>query len=256
MWLQHLQGAKELILYRGGPQTTDYLSRFFSLLDVSGSMFVGGGPLLEGNYWLEDELPATPDLGLERKNAIPSWPAYDSDGQNANHFHELMVFMARMSKLSLESQRPGADLNRVRSATIQVQDELTRWWHNCPTSLRDQSNDWRRQVRPRKLTVPETLEEEGISSIRSCMLGCVIYLNHIHDPVGREPQKPEITEAIAGILDIAQETPEGYGLEMGLYFGLFMAGIAVFNDVATETVLRRKLKADTRVSIYVSIIFR
>jgi hypothetical protein len=218
-------------------------------------MFVGGGPLIEGNYWLEDGLPATPDSGIERKNSIPSWPAYDSDGQNANHFHELMVFMARMSKLSLESQRQGADLNAVRSATIQVQEDLARWWHNCPTSLRDQSYDWRRQVRPRKLSVPETLEEEGISSIRSCMFGCVIYLNHILNPVGREPQKPEIKEAIAGILDIALETPEGYGLEMGLYFGLFMAGIAVFNDVGIETVLRHKLKADTRVSIYVSIRF-
>lgn len=85
------------------------------------------------------------------------------------------------------------------------------------------------------------------------MYGCVIYLNHILDPLGHAPQKPGVRDAVAGILDIAQETPEGYGLEMGLYFGLFMAGIAVFNDMVVETVLRHKLKADTRVSIYVSI---
>lgn len=43
-------------------------------------MFVGGGPLLDGNYWLEEELPMTPDSELERKSSIPSWPAYDPEG--------------------------------------------------------------------------------------------------------------------------------------------------------------------------------
>lgn len=62
-----------------------------------------------------------------------------------------------------------------------------------------------------------------------------------------------MTEAIAEILEIAKETPEGFGLEMGLYFGLFMAGIAVFNEPNEEDLLRRKLKADTSVSIYVDI---
>jgi hypothetical protein len=81
LWLQHLQGAKDLILYRGGPKTTDYLSRFFSLLDVSGSLFTGGGTLIQGNYWLEDEIKSeTSDSGKERRNSIPSWPAYDAEG--------------------------------------------------------------------------------------------------------------------------------------------------------------------------------
>jgi hypothetical protein len=78
LWLEHLKGARDLILYRGGPKTTDYLSRFFSLLDVSGSLTVGGGPLLEGNYWLDDE--AVDEQGNKRKNAIPNWPAYDPEG--------------------------------------------------------------------------------------------------------------------------------------------------------------------------------
>lgn len=162
--------------------------------------------------------------------------------------------MARMSKLSSGSMSEDVDQLQVKLETRQLEIGLGRWWQNCPPKLRDQSNDWRRQIRPRKLTVDETLEEEGISSIKCCLYGCVIYLNHILDPLAREPQKPEVTEAIRNILDIANETPEGYGLEMGLYFGLFMAGIAVFNNYETEALLRRKLKADTRVGIYVSLI--
>lgn len=251
LWLQHLQGARDLILYRGGPRTTDYLSRFFSLLDVSGSVFAGGGTLLKGNYWLEDALPALPESSKkEQKSSIPSWPAYDPEGSNSNHFHQLMVFMATMSRLSSDSMSDEADQVQVRHDTMRLKDDLSAWWQHCPPKLRDQSFDWRRQVRPVKLTVPETLEEEGISSITSCMYGCVIYLNHILDPLIREPQKPEVTEAIHAICSIAKETPEGYGLEMGLYFGLFMAGVAVFNDLEVENLLRQKLKADTRVSIY------
>lgn len=164
-----------------------------------------------------------------------------------------MTFMARMSRLSSESMAKDADPAYVQATAASIRDDLNRWWQSCPPALRDQPTDWRRQIRPRKLTVPETLQEEGMSSIRSCLFGCIIYLNHILDPVCREPRKPEVTEAIVEILDIAKETPEGYGLEMGLYFGLFMAGIAVFNETETEDLLRRKLKADTSVSIYVRI---
>lgn len=233
-------------------------------------MFAGGGTLLKGNYWLEDALPALPESSKkEQKSSIPSWPAYDPEGvsllvsfptlamsnihqSNSSHFHQLMVFMATMSRLSSDSMSDEADQVQVKHDTMQLKDDLSAWWQHCPPKLRDQSFDWRRQVRPVKLTVPETLEEEGISSITSCMYGCVIYLNHILDPLIREPQKPEVTEAIHAICSIAKETPEGYGLEMGLYFGLFMAGVAVFNDLEVENLLRQKLKADTRVSIYVS----
>ena len=162
-----------------------------------------------------------------------------------------MVYMARMSRLSADSLDTMKDQHLVKAETIRTTHELRAWWASCPPSIRDQSNDWRRQLRPRKLTVSETLEEEGISSIRSCVHGCVIYLYHILDPVARDPQPYEIQEAINGILDIAKETPEGYGLEMGLYFGLFMAGIAVYNNFEVEDTLRRRLKADTSVSIYV-----
>lgn len=58
LWLSHLQGARDLIFYRGGLRTADYLTRFFSLLDVSGSMFAGVGPLLDVDYLLDDEFSA------------------------------------------------------------------------------------------------------------------------------------------------------------------------------------------------------
>jgi hypothetical protein len=59
-------------------------------------------------------------------------------------------------------------------------------------------------------------------------------------------------EAIKDILEIAREIPEGYGLEMGIYWGLFMAGVAIFNDVVAEDLIRRSMKADPTSSIYVS----
>jgi hypothetical protein len=164
-----------------------------------------------------------------------------------------MTFMAKMSYLSAEGMKEDADPTKIQAAAAEIAADLYRWWQSLPAELRDQSNDWRRQVRQEKLTVDQTLQEEGMSSIRSCMFGCVIYLNHILDPVYKEPRKAAVSEAINEVLEIAKETPEGYGLEMGLYFGLFMAGIAVFNETETEDLVRRKLKSDTRVSIYVSI---
>jgi hypothetical protein len=159
--------------------------------------------------------------------------------------------MARMSRLSSESLSEDFTPHQILTSADQVHNELQRWWQSCPPALHDQPTDWRRQIRPTKLTVSETLQEEGISSVRSCVYGCIIYINHIMNPVLKEPQSQEVKDAIREIVEIAKETPEGYGLEMGLYFGLFMAGIAVFNDSETEDLLRRKMKADTRVSIYV-----
>lgn len=161
--------------------------------------------------------------------------------------------MARMSRLSAAALEEGADQNVIKITATGIEADLNRWWLSCPEEIREQPTDWRRQVREDKLTVSQTLQEEGISSIRCCMSGCIIYLNHILNPVYKEPRSPEVTRAIAEILEIAKETPEGYGLEMGLYFGLFMAGISVFNETPEEELLKRKLKADTRVSIYVSI---
>ncbi|KAH6701264.1 fungal-specific transcription factor domain-containing protein [Leptodontidium sp. MPI-SDFR-AT-0119] len=248
LWLDHLQGARDLILFRGGPRTTDYLTRFFSFLDVSGSLSSGAGPLLEGNYWLDDG--ANQDSSENSK--LLRWPYYDSDNVVVNLFHELMIYMAKLSRLSSESMGElGLHQPYVIAETAyEIHDELLAWWQSCPPSLRAQRNDRRRQTRPRRLTVPETLREEAFSSIKLCMQGCIIYLNHILDPRGCGPQKLEVTEAIKDILEIAKGIPEGYGLEMGIYWGLFMAGVAIFNDYVTEDLVRRKLKADNTYSIW------
>jgi hypothetical protein len=164
-----------------------------------------------------------------------------------------MTFMARMSHLSAAALEEDADQTQIRITASQIRADLNRWWLSCPIELREQSNYWRREVRDEKLTVSQTLQEEGVSSIRSCMFGCIVYLHHIVNPLFREARNPEVTDAIREILETSRETPEGYGLEMGLYFGLFMAGIAVFNETDKEDLIRRKLKADTRISIYVRI---
>lgn len=166
-----------------------------------------------------------------------------------------MTFMAKLSRLSALSM---SDLGIQQPSDIKIQadvihDELLLWWQQCPPALRDQSNDWRTQSRPRKLTIPETLEEEAFSSTKSCKDGCIIYLNHILDPLGEHPQEQEVIEAVTDILEIAKEMPRGYGLEMGLYWGLFMAGIAIFNDLVAEELIRTKLKAETNSNIYVRI---
>lgn len=248
LWLDHLQGARDLILFRGGPKTSEYLTRFFSFLDISGSLLSGEGPLLPGNYWIDDE--STQTNYLPKRNT--RWPYYDADDIMVSHFHMLMTFMARLSRLSNESM---SDLGTSNPGMIlrkgaELHQDLTGWWSGCPPQLRDQGTDWRREIRPQKLSVSETLEQEAFSSTKSCMLGCVIYLAHIMDPLGREPQKLEVSNAIYEILEIAKETPEGYGLEMGLYFGLFMAGVAIFNDEPAEDLIRKKLTADQSISIY------
>jgi uncharacterized MnhB-related membrane protein len=247
-WLRHLRGAKTLIMHRGGPSTSDYLTRFFSLLDVSGSLSSGDGPLIEGNYWLDDEQNPNPT----HNKKVLRWPYYDDEAIMVNHFHELMKYMVLLSSLSSESMSEigRANPEMIAAKAMDIHDQLLAWWRGCPPALRDQSNDWRRQHRPQKLTVPQTLEEEAFSSTKCCMQGCIIYVNHILDPLGREPQKQEVIDAISDILEIAKECPPGYGLEMGLYWGLFMAGVAIFNDEFAEDLIRRKLKADTSVSIY------
>jgi hypothetical protein len=236
-----------LILFRGGPRTTDYLTRFFSFLDVSGSLSSGAGPLLEGNYWISD--------GVNRDSSkLLRWPYYDSENVMVNYFHSLMGYMAKLSRLLSESvgelgpHRP--DMITVKAH--EIHNELLMWWQSCPPLLRDQNNDWRRQTRLRKLTVEETLEEEAFSSTKSYMQGYIIYLNYILDPVCRGLQKPGVIEAINNILEIAKEIPGGYSLEMGIYWGL--AGIAIFNDYVAEDLIRRRLRADNTYSIWARIL--
>lgn len=234
-------------MFRGGPSTSDYLTRFFSFLDISGSLSSGGGPLLQGNYWIEDDPSQDNHKPSHRK-----WPYYDSESVMTDHFHVLMTYMARLARLSAQtlSTPPLGQDETIAQAEL-IRDELLVWWRSCPPALRDQSNDWRTRDRPKKLTVSETLEEESLSSTKSCKDGCIIYLNHILDPHGHKPQKPEVIEAVGDILEIAKEMPRGYGLEMGLYWGLFMAGVAIYNDVVAEEVIRAKLKADSTSNIYV-----
>lgn len=245
-----------MILYRGGPKKDNYLTRFFSLLDVSGSLVSGGGTLLQGNYWLEDEAEFDVD-SPQAPQKINKWPYYDNANVMIHHFHQLMVYMAKLSALSAEamSDQGQEDPSIIVEKAAIIHDDLRKWWSHNPPALRDQSNNWRQLPRPRKLTVAETLEEEAYSSTKSVFAGCIIYLNHILDPCGKDTQKEEVIEAISEILEIAKETPEGYGLEMGLYWGLFMAGVAVFNDPFAEDLIRRKLKSDTSVSIYVGKLF-
>lgn len=129
---------------------------------------------------------------------------------------------------------------------------LYRWWQSCPAKLRHQPNDWRRQIRPADLPDSRVREEEAISTIRSCIFGSVIYLGHILDPSCEEPRTTEMANAIDEILEISNETPDGCGLEVGLYFGLFMVGIATFNEPDKESFIRMKLKADAH-GLYVSL---
>jgi hypothetical protein len=225
-------------MFRGGPKATSYLTQFFSFLDVSGSLFSGAGPLLESNYWLRDG--ANQD-SFEYSKLRP-WPCYDTDNVVANLSHKLRIYMAKLSRLSSESMGE-AEPGVIAETTHKIHDDLLAWWQSCPPSIRDQSNHWRRET-PRKLTVPETLKEEAFSSIRSRVHGCIIYLNHILDPLGCGPQKLEDIEAIKEILEIAEYTPEEHGLQMGIYWGLFMAGIATFKNPVDEDLIRRKLKAD------------
>jgi hypothetical protein len=116
--------------------------------------------------------------------------------------------MARMSQLSAESMKGDADQHKIRATAAEIAADLHRWWKSCPAKLRDQSNDWLRQIPAESLTASQLLQKEGMSSLRSCMFGCVIYLNHILNPLCQEPRKAEVTEAIKEILDIAQVTPD------------------------------------------------
>lgn len=172
-----------------------------------------------------------------------------------SHFHRLMTFMAKLARLSSESMSESGQSKPevILEKGYQIHEEMMNWWRACPPPLRDQSTGWRREPRPQKLTVSETLEQEAFSSTKSCLQGCIIYLNHIIDPLGELLAKEEVKLAVDEILEIAKETPPGYGLEMGLYFGLFMAGVAVFNDETSENLIRQKLQADQSISIYVSV---
>lgn len=273
LWLQHLQGARDLILFRGGPRRDDFLTRFFSLLDVSGSLWAGQGPLLPGNYWLEDApvSPSSPGSSITspinssplasspieprspaREGAL-QWPYYDPQGIMTNSFHTFMIFMAKVAKLSgrsMHEKSPEA-IAQIRAEVFEIKHELQYWWASCAQELRDLPIDWRRQPRQVNLSVADTLEYEAFSSTRACMQGCLLFVHHIINPIHQEPPDPEISVALKDVLDIAAETPEGYGLEMGLYYGLFAAGASVHNNYITEDTIRKKLKADTRIALYV-----
>lgn len=89
--------------------------------------------------------------------------------------------------------------------------------------------------------------------MRSVVYGLLIYLHHIQDPHQINPNGAEVTTAIDQILDIVQNTPEGNRLEMGLLFGFFMAGIALWNDAKREELIRLKMTSDRNIAISVSL---
>lgn len=141
----------------------------------------------------------------------------------------------------------------VYERAISIRQGLQAWWESQPANLRDQSNDWRSLTRDRPMEKAQILEQEAFSSIRSCKSACIIYLHHIIDPINDISQNSEVSSAIESILDIARKTPEGCGLEMGLLWGLFMAGVAISDDTEAEALIRRKLRSDASISIYVSV---
>lgn len=245
LWLRHLQGARDLILYRGGPLDQNFLVRFFSLLDVSASLLTSQGTLIPGNYWLESSSSGS--------SAPRNWPYYD-DGVMVDNFHALMAYMAQLSNLSKLSMTAAGknDPDMIRHLADDIHTELLTWWDARPPEIRHQSNSWRTMPRARPLTVAQKLEEESFSSTRSVVNGCIIYLHHIVDPLGRHPQEQEVADAIKVILDIVRETPEGHGLEMGLFFGLFMTGVAIFDDPDSEDLIRGKMTSRRNITIYVS----
>ncbi|KAH7305303.1 fungal-specific transcription factor domain-containing protein [Stachybotrys elegans] len=243
LWLEHLQGARDLIMHRGGPRTSDFLSRFFSLLDISGSLSSGRAPLIAGNYWLEARNSTHNQL---------KWPYYDNGAIMVGAFHELMVSMSCLSSLSAESMTEFGKQNPhlIYDRAMAIRQQLDRWWDSQPPELRDQSNDWRTLPRKKPLEESELLEQESFSSLRSCKSACTIYLQHIINPTGIQPPGSEVAVAAESILAIARKTPEGYGLEMGLLWGIFMAGVVIFDDTEAETLIRRKLRSDASISIY------
>jgi hypothetical protein len=237
-------------MYRGGPRTSDFLSRFFSLLDISGSLSSGKGPLIQGNYWLQ----VGPRQNASTNYNALAWPDYDDGSVMVNAFHELMIYMANLSKLSAESMTEigRQDVSLIREKAMSIERELEKWWSLQPPELRDQDNHWRRHPRMKLAGWRQSLEQESFSSLRCCKYACIIYLHHIMKPVPLQARGPEVSQAVEEILDIARNTPEGYGLEMGLLWGLFMAGVAIFDDSAAETLIRRRLSPAASISIYVS----
>jgi hypothetical protein len=206
--------------------------------------------LIQGNYWLE---VGKPDDDAFNHHYL-KWPYYDDGAVMVGAFHELMVYMATLANLSADSMTECGRHNPdpIHEKALSVGQELDEWWNSRPPELRDQDNDWRRHPRVKSLAEGELLEQESFSSIRSCKYACIIYLHHIINPTGVQPRGSEVSVAIEGILDIARKTPEGYGLEMGLLWGIFMAGVTIFNDTEVEALIRRKLSSDASISIYVS----
>jgi hypothetical protein len=237
-------------MHRGGPRTSDFLSRFFSLLDISGSLSSGRAPLISGNYWLE---AGSPSNSTHNQGNLLTWPYYDNGAIMVGAFHGLMASMACLSSLSAESMTDFGKMNPdlIYDRAMAIRQELERWWDSQPPELRDQSSDWRSLARERPMEESELLEQESFSSLRSCKFACTIYLQHIINPTGVQPPGSEVSIAAESILAIARKTPEGYGLEMGLLWGIFMAGVAIFDDTEAEALIRRKLRSDASISIYV-----
>jgi hypothetical protein len=128
-----------------------------------------------------------------------------------------MIFMAQISHLLSESMVKEANSEYIKDQAEQIGSDLMKWWQSCYPAVRDQGNNWRQIIRPQRLSILETLEEEAFSKLRSYLYACIIYLNYILNPFGHEPQKFEVTNAIKEILETVKEVPKGHRLEVGHY---------------------------------------
>src|SRR5947208_218947 len=116
-------------MFRGGPKMSDYFSRFFSLFYVSGSFFSSGCTLIQGDYWVDNGL----NSNSTGSSKLRDWPYYNTT-IGVTLFHELMVYMAKLSRLSSESM---SDLGREKPERIiqkaaQISEELQEFWNQCP----------------------------------------------------------------------------------------------------------------------------
>lgn len=105
---------------------------------------------------------------------------------------------------------------------LELSVKLRDWLGSCPQGLLGRQM-WRTKLR---------------------MCSCVIYLHPMLELTSQHYQ--DVNNAVQEILAIAEKIPEGHSSEDGLYLGLFMAGVTVFNDYTQEGFIRRRMKSNSR----------
>ncbi|KAH7418778.1 fungal-specific transcription factor domain-containing protein [Cadophora sp. MPI-SDFR-AT-0126] len=229
----HLKGASILIKLIGVREQSSRLTRFFHILDISNAMICSSAPI-----WGDCS-----DLDL----AGPSpWPVYDTEHVAITSFQKLMTIMAKMACLSEASLSHQGESQSRDAHTLHA--DLLAWWQSCPPQIRSQTNDWRDLSRRQPLGVDETLQQELFTRIRACRFGCELYLQHILNPLCKEPWKG--ASAVEEIMKIVDATPPGHGLELGLDWSMFVAGLSISCDYETEGFIRKYFCQEGRQSPY------